>query len=267
MSLLKSIFGVDRSRGAPDEAPARPVEPRVGEDERIYAIGDIHGRADLLVELLAQIRDDIRAHADGRRSSLVLLGDYVDRGDASAEALGHVARLAQAGAICLRGNHEAALVDFVQDPVAGLSWLEFGGLQTLASYGVAIPDRQNPRALRLAADALAEAMGPHLFFLAGELPIVHRSGNVVFAHAGLDPAFPLEEQPTEKVLWGSRRFLRSGWRPDAVVVHGHYASEAVSRGPGRICIDTGAYYSNCLTALRLDAGAAILQTGRSVRVL
>lgn len=267
MTLLKSIFGAERSKAAQKDVPDRLVKPRVAESDRIYAIGDIHGRADLLIQLLEQIRNDIRARKDGRRSSIVLLGDYIDRGDASAVALRHVRTLSQAGAICLRGNHEAALVDFVKDPVAGVGWLEFGGLQTLASYGVPIPDRKNAHAVRLAAEALAEAMGPHLTFLESDLPILYQSGNVVFAHAALDPLYPIDRQPMEVVLWGSRRFLKSGWRPDAVVVHGHYATEAVRKGPGRICIDTGAYYSNCLTALRLDSEATILQTGRSAQAL
>lgn len=263
MSLFKSVLG-GRGPRSVTQAPSPPVcavRPLVAAHERIYAIGDVHGRADLLVELLKQIKADIRRHADRRRIKIILLGDYIDRGDASAETLGHVMTLANAGAICLLGNHEAALLDFMKNPVAGVNWLEFGGLQTLASYGVPSPDRTDPQSLRLTAEVLADAMGPHLTFLRRGLPLLHHSGNVVFAHAGLEPSCPLDQQPSDAVLWGSRRFMREGWRDDAIVVHGHYATDDVCEGAGRIGIDTGAYYTNRLTALRLDAGEAVLQTG------
>lgn len=261
MALLRSIFGRDRRRASSEPAPANPVTPLVADDERIYAIGDIHGRADLLVQLFRQIKADIGTHEDGRRVSIVLLGDYIDRGDAAAETLGHVMALAEAGATCLAGNHEVALLDFLKDPVAGVNWLEFGGLQTLASYGVPIPDRKDTPSLWRSAEAMAEAMGEHLPFLASGLPMLHQSGNVVFAHAGLEPECPLDKQPADAVLWGNREFLKRGWRNDTIVVHGHYAADTVSEAPGRICIDTGAYYTNRLTALRLDSEVTVLQTG------
>lgn len=251
--MLKALFGRNKR--------AHQASATVSPAERIYAIGDIHGRADLLNQIVGRIDTDIARFDDARRPKLILMGDYIDRGDESARVLTIVMKLAKAGAICLLGNHEAALLDFLRDPVKGTAWLEFGGLQTLASYGVAIPDQRSAKSLHTAAEALASAMGPHLAFLRSDLSLSHQSGNVVFVHASLEPAIPLDKQDSEVLLWGSNAFLKEGWRPDCVVVHGHYAADTVKQRPGRICIDTGAYYTNRLTALRLDDTADLLQTG------
>jgi serine/threonine protein phosphatase 1 len=234
--------------------------PRVAADCRIYAIGDVHGRADLLDALLAAIAADAARFADGRAARLVLLGDYVDRGEASAAVLARVAALRQAGAVCLRGNHEAALLAFLADP-GDAGWLAMGGLQTLASFGVRPPNPRDRRAVAAAAAALGAALGPALAFLENDLVTFHESGDVVFVHAALAPAVPLPAQDEADMLWGNSRFLERAWQKGRLVVHGHYAAPAPVQAPGRICVDTGAFYSGRLTAVRLDEGVAFLSAG------
>ena len=157
--------------------------PRVASHQRIYAIGDIHGRHDLLVKLLAQIERDARARTDGREVKLVFLGDYVDRGDESAKVLGLLLALSRdrtQDVSFLEGNHEAAMVDFLADPVRGRAWLDHGGRQTLASYGIRPPDAAAKEAQFLQArDNFKEALGGHLEFL-GRLQLMETSGAVLF---------------------------------------------------------------------------------------
>ena len=235
--------------------------PQVAPDERVYAIGDVHGRADLLDALLRTIDADAQRLSDGRTARLVMLGDYVDRGERSAAVLARLAQLAAAGAICLAGNHEAALLAFIARPAEEAAWLEMGGLQTLASFGVRPPAFRDRRTIEATAAALAAAMGPALDFLRNDLCAIHESGAVVFVHAALVPGRPLAAQDEEALLWGDRRFLARGWAQDRLVVHGHTAAAEPVVAPGRICVDTGAYYSGRLTAVRLDgAGHAFLST-------
>lgn len=244
-------------RRSPSEC--KTAMPQVAADERVYAIGDVHGRADLLDDLLEVIAADAAACDDGRRTTLVLLGDYVDRGEDSAAVLERVASLRAQGAVCLRGNHELALLAFIDDPLAGAGWLEFGGLQTLASYGVPLPGRRAPAALAAAAATLAERMGAHLTFLRDGLAALYESGSVVFVHAALAPGVALSKQDDTALCWGDDRFLHRGWKRGRLVVHGHYAAREPVEAAGRVCIDTGACFTGRLTALRLDGGRKWLQ--------
>lgn len=239
-----------------------PPEARVAEAHRVYTVGDIHGRADLLEPLLTRIAADAEVRRDGRETRHVFLGDYIDRGDDSRQVLDRLLALrAEAGeaAVCLKGNHEAALLEFVDDPVGGARWLGFGGDRTLLSYGVPVPrDLSDAGALQAAGAALHAALGDHLAFLRS-LPCLWRSGDYVFVHAALAPRVALEAQQESDMLWGNRRFLRQGCGlPGLRVVHGHYDDPEPVVRPERICIDTGAYYSERLTALCLDAGMRFL---------
>jgi serine/threonine protein phosphatase 1 len=235
---------------------------RVAASERVYAVGDIHGRIDLLERMLALIAADIAGCTDARRARLVFLGDYIDRGDESRAVLARLATLAherKGEVLCLAGNHEAALLGFLRDPAANARWLRYGGLQTLAAYGIAAPpDEGDAAGLAATATALVAAMGPHLDFLR-DLRMTARSGTVVFAHAGLDPDAPPENHGASVVLWGRSAFLERGAGPAGFgVVHGHYDAPEPRIAPWRICVDTGAYHSGRLSAVRLDAGVAIL---------
>jgi len=240
-------------------------KPKVAENERIYAIGDVHGRHDLLIRLLDRIAADQTACADDRRDRLVFLGDYIDRGDDSKEVLEILSSLGstQFGEITfLLGNHEVALLDFLNDPAQNTGWLNFGAEQTLASYGVHAQNKPDAFERGWIAESLAGKMGRHLGFLQ-ELQPMTSSGDVLFTHAGYNPKRDTKNQRISDLVWGNQDFLRNNPVPGYCFVHGHYdAAEPVSL-PGRICVDTGAYYSGVLTAVRLDAEEAFL----SVNVL
>lgn len=236
-------------------------KPKVAADERIYAIGDIHGRFDLMIPLLRSIVSDAARFDDGRNVRLVFMGDYVDRGDASAEVLEALADLATTPdhtAVFLLGNHEDAMLAFLDAPHQGADWLRMGGQQTLASYGLGLvrPEDLAADPLRI-RDMLAEEAADHLPFLS-KLQTKFRSGDVYFTHAGLNPAREMHEQSRDAMAWGHRDFLQDWPLPGHRVVHGHYADiHPVSLG-GRVCVDTGAYYSGVLTAVRLDNDEAFL---------
>lgn len=237
--------------------------PRVAADERVYAVGDIHGRHDLLLRLLQKISADAVARADQRRVRIVFLGDYIDRGDHSREVIETLQKLGQGdpeGLTFLLGNHEAALLAFLADPVTHKNWLNFGAAQTLGSYGIVPPrPRAGDAALLDTRDALRAAMGRHIDFLEALKPMA-LSGQVVFAHAGLNPNRPLHQQRVNDLIWGHSEFLSPDPLPGYRVVHGHYDDVDPLVLPGRICVDTGAYYTGTLTAIRLDDGANLMPT-------
>lgn len=233
-------------------------------DRPTYAVGDIHGRHDLLIALLERIADDAARHGfeDAR---LVFLGDYVDRGEESAQVLATLGALARDGGdsvALLRGNHEQMLLDFIADPAAGgPRWLSNGGLQTLMSYGVGgLGPASDPQALTDAAARLAQAMGPDLDLLR-LTPDSALFGRVLFAHAGADPALPPERQEARALLWGAPGFRRTPRADGLWVAHGHWVVDEPSAEQGRIALDTGAWFSGRLTAARIAQGeVAFLQT-------
>ena len=240
--------------------PGPPPTPLPDPEHRIYAVGDVHGRHDLLEVLLWRLKQDAAAHTDGRLPVLVFLGDLVDRGDHTREVIDQVmaAWLSWPRTICLRGNHEDALLGFLDKPERGRSWLGFGGVQTLGSYGVPNPPgKAGAEDLRATAAALSRAMGHHARFLR-ETEMQFRSGDVVLSHSGIDPEVPLDAQSADALLWGRSRQLDLG-APDGLrVVHGHWDAPEPVVTPGRICVDTGAYYTGRLTAVRLDAGTELI---------
>lgn len=238
---------------SPLPGPAR-LAARVPEDTRVYAIGDIHGRADLLAELLEAIRADA-ARAPERRQVLVTLGDYVDRGDWTRHVVDMLLEDPLPGAelVTLKGNHEELLLRFLEAPeeVARL-WIGNGGDATLRSYGIE-PSRYLgladdwQRMSRLLAEALPEA---HRRFYEG-LRLHHSEGCYLFVHAGIRPGVPLAEQTAETLLWVRDLFLSSDADHGAVVVHGHTVAWAPEERPNRIGIDTGAFMTGRLTCLVL----------------
>jgi diadenosine tetraphosphatase ApaH/serine/threonine PP2A family protein phosphatase len=247
----------------PRQSKARGFAP---ESTRLYAIGDIHGRADLLREL----HDMIRADAGDQRlyrKMVIYLGDYIDRGDDSPGVIDllRAETLADAGfeSKCLIGNHERALLDFLQDPATGPGWVMNGGEATLLSYGVGHPrgtgldDRW-----RWIRDRLLEGIpAAHLAFL-NTLEQGHIEGGYLFVHAGIRPGVPLEKQTARDMLWIRGDFLDSKADHGVCVVHGHTVSPEPDIRPNRIGIDTGAYYSGRLTCLVLeDTTRRFLHTG------
>ena len=222
---------------------------------RVYAIGDIHGRHDLMMALLAEILEDANAFTDERCVKIVFLGDYLDRGDHGArviEALTSLSVDTVDQIVILRGNHEEALLSFLASPLTRHDWLDFGARQTIADYGVRQPsNRPTADELFELRDALLAAMGPHFDFMK-RLPCWTCDGDVIFTHAGLDPDDADTFKNTKAMLWGHPASI-SGWPvPGKLLVHGHFDDERAVDLPGRICVDTGAYYSGALTAVRLD---------------
>jgi len=243
--------------------------PQVDPQELIYAIGDIHGRDDLLLRLFEKIGDDIASGQSERVPRVIFLGDYIDRGDHSREVVYLLMAIRDElgdGAVFLRGNHEAALLSFIDDPLNQSDWLRFGGLQTLGSYKIKPPAAPlDNSGLETVAAELADALGPQLeFFRKTEL--MAQSGGVVFAHAGVDPSLPLDQQSEDALLWGNSEFIKFGGVPNLRVVHGHYDGPEVISMPGRVCVDTGAYYTGRLSAVRLDDDETVIVATNSLGV-
>lgn len=241
MALLGSLF---RTRGK--------SLPSVPDGTRLYAIGDIHGRCDLLDRLLAEIKS--QAAGPVRKNILVFLGDYVDRGSASREVVDRVVNLVWPGwdIVALRGNHDQMVLEFLGNPAFYRAWSDCGGTETLISYGIRPPGFDRPDDYVRARDEFLEKLPPsHLAFLRA-LPYSHIVGDYIFVHAGVRPDFPLDRQKPEDLMWIRDEFLESHRLLGKVVVHGHTPSEAPVVRPNRIGVDTGAYATDCLTALVLE---------------
>jgi serine/threonine protein phosphatase 1 len=220
-------------------------------EQALCLIGDIHGRADLLQTLL--LRHD-RDFADHR---LVFLGDMIDRGQQSARVLQLVrARVAQ-GAVALRGNHEAMLIAFLDaaegapDPARISRWLGRGGQEFFASYGLApIPDE--PAQFPAAVAVLRDVMGAKTEAWLRSLPLLWKSGDLVAAHAGMNPFLGLEAQNDHDLLWGNPTRTRQRRKDGLWVVHGHIVSDRPYIRDGRIALDTGAWQSGRLSFALID---------------
>ncbi|MCW2249595.1 serine/threonine protein phosphatase 1 [Azospirillum fermentarium] len=233
-------------------------------DIRLYAIGDIHGELLLLDRLLSLIADDA-AHHPGRRIVLVFLGDYIDRGPNSQGVLDRLITgpLPGTDVRFLAGNHEAAMLDFIADPIANARWLDFGGAEAMASYGVrasvGIRDRGRLKDLR---DQFTDRLpDTHRCFLDG-LEDYAVYGDYAFVHAGVKPGRALDRQRRDDLLWLREPFLSSPTRHEKVIVHGHTIVETPEIRPNRIAVDTGAYATGVLSAIVLDgASRTFLSTG------
>jgi len=227
--------------------------------ELVYAIGDVHGRYDLFKEMLERIVDDALSRQRGRVPMLVTCGDYVDRGPDSARVLTALEWLRRDGRVRLRaikGNHEAAFMSFLADPQDGASWLGFGGEATLRSYGVRPPaDFHDTSELVRARDDLLEKMpAAHLRVLEG-LEMMAVVGDYAFVHAGIRPGVPLSKQKEDDLLWIREPFLIRTERFEKRIVHGHsWAEPAPEIYDNRIGLDTGAYETGVLTAVRIEDG-------------
>lgn len=229
---------------------AGPDFPALAPDTPFIAVGDIHGRMDLLQRFL----DQAPPHP------VVCVGDYVDRGDHSADVLRCLH--GRTDITCLSGNHEEMMLTFLEKPEkTGARWLRYGGLQTLASFGVAgVTDSSGPDALVGARDRLAEAMGPELITWMQNLATCWQSGNVAVVHAAADPACPIKDQTTSALHWGHPDFARSMRRDGVWVVHGHTIVPEPETCRGRVAIDTGAYATGRLTAARIETDKVTFET-------
>jgi serine/threonine protein phosphatase 1 len=235
----------------------------------VYAVGDVHGRLDVLEPLAADILDDIKASIPDAPPLLVFLGDYVDRGPASAGVIDLILGLADRTdlEVCaLKGNHEEAMLTFLEDPGFGPLWMEHGGGATLASYGVAPPlSRNEPQAWADARQALADALPPaHRAFLQ-DLELIRIQGDYAFVHAGVRPGAALHQQTERDLLWIRYDFLDAPGPFEKVIVHGHTPTEEPQILRHRLGVDTGAYATGVLTAVRLQGDSRSLIQARARR--
>jgi serine/threonine protein phosphatase 1 len=244
-----------------------PVWPSGKVDgQLIYAIGDVHGCYDQLRRLLARIAIDAGHHAKGRTPTLVFCGDYVDRGPDSRRVLDALCWLKRRRPFhlqFLKGNHEQAMLDYISAPARTTAWLRFGGAETLQSYGVTPPQDDDAPELHLAArdDLLERLPVAHLRFLEN-LELMVGVGDYAFVHAGIRPGVPLARQVEDDLLWIRDEFVETEGRHERIIVHGHsWESDRPQVRANRIGIDTGAYETGVLTALRIeDDGLGVLAT-------
>lgn len=241
---LKAIFKkiLNRKRIEP---------PSVGlpENHRLYCIGDIHGRLDLLLDVHRKIGDDA-PDFDGVKI-LVYLGDYIDRGMESRRVIDCLLEnnFPDFKTVFLLGNHEQVLLEFLnsKNPSIAHEWFRFGGLPTLASYGVnvrGIPTAKDLEQLR--AECREKMPTEHLAFFE-RLTLFYEIGGYFFVHAGVRPKIKLHRQRPEDLLWIREEFLMSDLCHGKVIVHGHSISDEPEIRPNRIGLDTGAYASGKLT--------------------
>ncbi len=228
------------------------------EGHLLYAVGDIHGRLDLLRGLLARIEADASGQVQARERTLVYLGDYVDRGPDSRSVVAELLAGPPQGfdVHYLKGNHEAILLDFLEDARYLDHWLINGGQATMESYGVDTEAlaraRADPETWRSAfAEALPQT---HLRFFR-TLKLSVSFGDYFFVHAGVRPGVSLAAQTEEDLVWIRNPFLNHTSPFGKIVVHGHTPAHLPVVRPNRIGIDTGAVLTDRLTALRLEGGA------------
>ncbi len=229
----------------------RKDTPIPNNNTRIYAIGDIHGRLDLLERAIATIGRDIERHGAGALT--VTLGDYIDRGPASRGVLDRLAANPfPTPYVALKGNYEALFAAFLTDPAAGQHWQRLGGLATLHSYGITVGEPMLAIDYVEAAQRLKAVLpATHAAFLQS-LKTSVSYGKYFLCHAGIRPGTPLENQAEEDLLWIRDEFLSSQMNFGKIVVHGHTPTTEPQVLPNRINIDTGAFASGRLTCVALD---------------
>jgi len=229
---------------------------RVPSGDRIYAIGDIHGRVDLLQRLHDKIAADAQTAAPGTRKTIIYLGDYVDRGFNSRELIDFLLDHPLPGfaPVYLKGNHDEYFVKFLETAEEGGPWLKYGGDATVYSYGVRISEDVPPEhRFDHICERLRETVPQrHIDFLA-QLKLAWTVGDFLFVHAGVHPDRPWDKQVSQDLLWIRDEFLESDREFGKIVVHGHSVTETPDVRDNRIGIDTGACYSNVLTCLVVEA--------------
>ena len=223
--------------------------PHLPDGVRIYAIGDVHGRADLLEQVFTKIDAHLAAHPV-LRPVQVLIGDYIDRGPASREVLDRLINRTESNEmVLLKGNHETFIFEFLRDPSVLQSWSQMGGLETLMSYGLNPSFKPDNAAQKELAIALRAALPKsHLIFL-GSLQSSFSCGGFFFVHAGVRPRGPLAKQRDEDLLWIRDDFLLHEGDFGKIIIHGHTPVREIDIRPNRINIDTGAYATGKLTCL------------------
>jgi serine/threonine protein phosphatase 1 len=234
-------------------APRRQRGPAGAHGYRAYVVGDIHGRLDLLDQLLARIEEELHRRP-ARKTLLVFVGDLIDRGPASAQVVERLRTYRRRGVrpVFLLGNHEEVLLRILGgDSSLVAKWRVFGGAECLESYGV--ESRQLARldeaeALQIVQGAIPDV---HAEFLKSFVDTC-RFGDYLFVHAGIRPGIELDQQRQTDLRWIREPFLFDETDHGFVVVHGHTINPEVDERPNRIGIDTGAYRTGVLTALAIE---------------
>jgi len=250
--MIKSLLKLFRP--ARHKADAPPERTKLFFDERpevVYAVGDVHGCYDHLRRLENQIFED--ASAISGRKWIVMLGDYIDRGPKSVSVLDHLMTPVGEGfeRFCIAGNHEEAFLDFLEDPAASNGWLHFGGEETLRSYGISKVSSRKEVLRQLLESYVPEE---HIRFLSN-LPSLIACPGLCFVHGGIDATVSLAQQSDRVLLW---KRPQAGDLPVpediGLLVHGHTPVPAVDFALRRINVDTGAYMSGRLSAVKLQIG-------------
>lgn len=231
----------------------QPETPSTAEGERVYAIGDIHGRYDLF----RRIFDKVIHHWESapptfQTIKIVLLGDIIDRGSDSAECLDFAHELVtQSDVKLLLGNHEDLLLKSIAgNSVAQEIWLANGGLAFLQNFGISSP-LPGEDSFDF-AERIVSGVPPHLINMLQEAPLTLRSGDYLFVHAGVKPGVALHRQSEQDLLFIRETFTKSSRWHGAMVVHGHSIVEQIEFHDNRIAVDTGAYKSGRLSCLCLE---------------
>lgn len=233
----------------------RPLHLEMAPERPFYAIGDIHGCFAQMQTALEKIDADC-AEQGIANPAVVFLGDYVDRGERSREVLDFLMTLSQNepdAVVCLKGNHEKMMLDFIDNPArAGSRWLRYGGLQTLASFGIGgLSESSGAERLTEACEELLDAMPEGMEKWLRDLPLHWSSGNMHCVHAAMDPELPVNLQGEATLLWGHPAFERMNRSDGNWVIHGHTVVDQPRIENGRISLDTGCYYTGTLTAARI----------------
>lgn len=252
--VLRRLFQMFGGSGEARNLIASPPLKLERQPARIYAIGDVHGCLDLLQRLEARIVADA-ADAPGDKL-IVMLGDLIDRGPASAQVIDHVLARPPAGfeRICLMGNHEAMMLAFVRDPRRGAIWLDNGGREALLSYGLPSDTLLRGVASRALENLIASHVpAEHIDFLE-RLPILLETPEAIFVHAGLRPGVALAAQTDDDLIWFRDNYESDYAEFGRPVVHGHMPRAEALVTPHRIAIDTGVYVNGRLTAVRIMPG-------------
>lgn len=213
-----------------------------------YAIGDVHGRDDLLETMLEHIASDRERRHPDSEATMVFVGDYVDRGPDSAAVIDRLMGGVDGfDLVCLKGNHEAMMLACTEtdDRQAWAGWIHNGGDATIRSFGLDV------RFGYFSADHLVDAIGPERLAWLRDLPLYHRTPDTLFVHAGILPGLPLAQQSERDLLWIRDRFLDSDHDHGLLVVHGHTPMNVPDVQANRIGIDTGAFSTGRLSAVVL----------------
>jgi len=228
-------------------------EPAGPPGYRAYVVGDVHGRLDLLEDILAKIHAELQ-HRPAHKTLLVFVGDLVDRGPSSAQTIERLRTYRREGiqTVFLLGNHEEVFLRILGGDTSLIaSWLQFGGMQCLESYGCDPAELAGRSAAEIVAIVRSAVPPEHVEFLESFADSC-RFGDYLFVHAGIRPGIPLEQQSQADMRWIRDPFLFDDTDHGFVVVHGHTISEEVVELPNRIGIDTGAYRTDILTALAVE---------------